>query len=406
MNAAKPLSLAPPGQRGITALAVVLAVAVALALTAAYASRVAWLELVASGNRVRAVQAAEAAESGLAWALARLNDDHPVDIACRPATSGPSFRERYQGAAAMPSCMLGDDGWSCRCPPVGASIEGTEAGTARQAFALRLGTAASAVATIESIGCSGPLAACLLPPGRGVPAGLHSARAWVDVARIPAIDVRPVAAITVRGALRLRGGPTVAHHGIGSGGLTLHGGAGVDPGDAALIGPPGAPPLSTIVAGDTALAGLDAAQFFASAFRMNVPAWRAQPAARQLACVSPCDQAIAQRLAAQGAPSLLWLDGGLHLDAATELGSPDRPVLLVVDGPVHLRGPVRIHGVLYLRTADWRDDAGADIHGALLAENDLLLSGPTRIEHDGRIVERLQGCCGTYARTPGSWRDF
>jgi hypothetical protein len=81
-------------------------------------------------------------------------------------------------------------------------------------------------------------------------------------------------------------------------------------------------------------------------------------------------------------------------------------VLLVVDGPVRLRGVVRLHGVLYLRAAEWRDDAGADIHGVLLAESDLLLSGPTRIEHDSGVLERLQACCGTYARVPGSWRDF
>jgi Tfp pilus assembly protein PilX len=393
-------------QRGIAALAVVLVVATALALTAAYASRVAWLELKASGNRVRAVQAAEAAESGLAWGLARFNDDRPVDNACRPAPSGPTFRERYQDASAMPSCVFSDGVWSCQCPPATGAVPATGAEAVHQAFALRLGSAASGVSTIEAIGCSGVIAACLLPPGPGVPAGIHVTRAWADVARIPAIDVRPVAAITVRGMLRLRDAPTVIHHRVASGGLTLHTGAAVDPGDAALVGPPGAPPLSTVVGGDAALASLDGAQFFASAFRMNRAAWRAQPAAQAVDCKSACDQTLAQRLAGQGAPSLVWLDGGLHLDGATELGSPERPVLLVIDGPVHLRGPVRIHGVLYLRSAEWRDNAGADIHGALLAENDLLLTGPSRIQHDSSIVERLHLCCGTYARVPGSWRDF
>lgn len=396
----------PSRQRGITTLAVVLAVATALALTAAYASRVAWLELKASGNRVRAAQSAEAAESGLAWALARLNDDRPVDDACRPAPSGSTFRERYQGAAAMPSCALGDGAWTCRCPLPGAPASTSEPAPVRQAFALRLGGAASGVAMIESTGCSGAIAACLRPREAGVPGGMHVARAWVDVARLPAIDVQPVAAITVRGTLRLRDGATAVHHGIASGGLTLHSGTDVDPGDATLIGPPGAPARSTIVGDDAALASLDAEQFFASTFRMNRAAWRAQPAARPLSCASPCDQALAQQLSAPGAPSLVWLDGGLHLDSATELGSAERPVLLVVDGAVHLRAPVRIHGVLYLRSAEWRDDGGAEIHGALLAENDLLLTGPSRIEHDANVVERLRLCCGTFARMPGSWRDF
>ena len=239
-----------------------------------------------------------------------------------------------------------------------------------------------------------------------MPAQTHVARAWTDVARIPAIDARPVAAITARGVLQLRGGPTVVHRSIASGGLTLHAGGRIEPGDATLAGPPGAPPHSTRVGDDTVLGLLDAAQFFASVFRMDKAAWRAQPAAQVLDCTTPCDDALAERLAPTGAPSLVWLDGGLRLNGAAELGSPGRPVLLVVDGAVHLRGPLRIYGVLYLRSADWRDEAGADIRGALLAENDLLLAGPTRIEHDAAVMERLQRCCGTYARMPGSWRDF
>lgn len=395
-----------PGPRGTATLTVVLVVAVVLALASAYASRVAWMELMASGNRVRAAQAAAAADSGLAWALARLNDERPVDPACRPAADGVAFRERYPGAAAMPSCSLADGVWSCRCPPVGLEGPPAEADAARQAFALRLGSAASGVTTIESTGCSGAIAACFAPSGAGASPGGQVARAWADVARLPAIDALPVAAITVRGTLRLRGGATVRHPRIASGGLTLHVGAQADPGDAALIGPPGAPPMSTVIAGDAVLASLTAAQFFASAFRMDAAAWRDQPAAQVLDCTASCDQGLAERLTPPGAPALMWLHGGLHLDGAAELGSPERPVLLVVDGPVHLRRTARIHGVLYLRGAEWRDDGGADIHGAVLAENDLLLAGPTRVEHDRAVIERLQSCCGSYARMPGSWRDF
>lgn len=397
---------AASGQSGAVALILVLVVGVALTLTATYALHVAWLELKASGNRMRAAQAAEAADSGLAWALARLNDERPVDAACRPAADGAAFRERYQGTPAMPSCSSIEGAWSCRCPPADGSSADLEADAARQAFALRLSSAASGVTTVESIGCSGAAAACRAPAGAGAPPATHVTRTWADVARIPAIDVRPVAAVTVRGSVQLRGEPTVVHHGIASGGLTLHAGAEADPGDARLIGPPGAPALSTIVGADAALASVDAAQFFASVFRMNRTTWQAQPVARFVTCTTPCDAEVSRRLAPPGSATLLWVDGGLRLDGATELGSPTRPVLLIVDGAVHLRGPARIHGVLYLRSAEWRDEAGATLHGALLAENDLRLSGPTRIEHDGAVIEHLQMCCGTWARVPGSWRDF
>lgn len=398
-------------ERGATSIGLVMVIAFAVSLASAYAARVVWRELQAADQRVRAVQAVEAAESALAWGTARLNDDRPLDETCLPVASGPSFRERSLGSAPVALCQHLDAAWTCRCPPPPVSAMspagGIPAGGISEAFALRVvAGAASAALGLEATGCSGAAAACLLPSDRPTPAGSNLARAWADVARLPALDARPVAAITARGRLQLKGSPTVVHQQIASGGFTLHAGADIDSADAALVGPPGTPGPTTVIAGDGTLAALTPAQFFASAFRMDAAAWQAQPAARTLACSEACDAALAQLVGAPGAPTLVWLDGGLHLDSATELGSAQRPVLFVVDGPVQLRTAVHIHGVLYLRSADWLDSAGATLQGAVLAEGDLRLEGLTRIEHDGAALLRLNDCCGSVARMPGSWRDF
>jgi len=390
----------PDRSKGAVALLLVLGVAAALLLTWAVAAQVLWQELKTSGQRTRAAQAAEAAESGLAWGLSMLNEGSPIDDDCQPADEGLAFRDRYLPAAAgtpSPSCRLADGVWSCRCPLPGAASPAT--GDGSQAFVLSLEGTDAAAATLQAIGCS--TASSCRPPFAGT-----VSRIWTEVERLPALDTLPVAAITARGALTLDGTPTVLHQGIASGAIALHAGGVVNIGVADVAGPPGAPVASIVVAGDPVLASLNAAQFFASSFRMDAAAWKAQPAARVLNCAQPCDDALLQRVGKHGAHPLVWLEGGLALASATELGSPQHPVLLVVDGPVRLRTPVQVHGLLYLRSPAWDDDAGASVHGALLAEHELRLAGATRVEHDAEVLQRLQGCCGSFARRPGSWRDF
>lgn len=393
----------PGRSKGAMALLLVLAVALALLLTWAVAARVLWSELKTAGHRTRAAQAFEAAESGLAWGLSMLNEGSPVDDDCRPSAEGLAFRERYLAAPAgtpSPSCRLSGGAWSCRCPSAGAaSPQADDAADGSQAFVLQVDGAASGPALLQAIGCSSP-PACEAPFAGTV------ARLWTEVERLPALDTLPVAAITARGALVLDDESTVLHLDIASGAIALHSGSTVAIGTADVAGPPGAPVASIVVAGDPVLASLSAAQFFASSFRMDAAAWKAQPGARVLDCEQPCDEALLQLVGPHAAHPLVWLEGGLTLASAAELGSPQHPVLLVVDGPVRLRTPVQVHGLLYLRSPTWEDDAGATVHGALLAEHDLALAGATRIEHDAQVLRRLHGCCGSFARRPGSWRDF
>ena len=70
---------------------------------------------------------------------------------------------------------------------------------------------------------------------------------------------------------------------------------------------------------------------------------------------------------------VVWHDGDLTINGGT-LGSPDRPVTLVVDGDVNMTGNVIVWGVVYMTGTDFA--AGTSkIFGTLVGENDITIRG-------------------------------
>lgn len=85
-------------EHGLAALAFVLVLLFTMSLALLWTGRSLIFEQRAAANQQRQAVAFAAAESGLGWAIARLNDARPIDAACQPSSSaqrGSSFRERY-----------------------------------------------------------------------------------------------------------------------------------------------------------------------------------------------------------------------------------------------------------------------------------------------------------------------
>ncbi|MBC7993858.1 MAG: hypothetical protein H7Z15_11515, partial [Rhizobacter sp.] len=212
------------------------------------------------------------------------------------------------------------------------------------------------------------------------------------------------AALTVRGSASFGTGAFGVHHtDPASGGLTLHSGADLPSLPLQLTSTPGTPASASVLASDPALAALAPQGLFASLFRMDKASWRAQPMVHELDCSNACDTTLAE---ATTRHQLVWLRGGLRLDTPVNLGTPQWPVLLVVDGPVALQAGVVIHGLIYGTHTSWLDTAGASIRGAVVLEDTLQASGGTQIHHHLDVLQALHQHTGSYARVSGSWRDF
>ncbi len=399
-------------QRGGATLTVALVLALLGLLSVGFVHRGLVFEQRTAANQQRASQAFEASEAGLEWALAMLNSNERVDDQCLPTDTvgANTFRERLAERAAssqamQAACAHASKGWVCHCPSSGAATRPT-AGAATAGFGLRLQADAHlSQVELQSSACIGTTASCAEGSEERPDAVTQT---QVVVARIPGLGLAPSAALTVRGDADLSGSFIGIHHTRADGsGVTVHAGGAIDTGTARLSSSPGAPAQASVLDLDPKLATLNSASLFANVFRLSRTAWREQPAAVRVDCETACDQALAQAIGSGVKNPLVWLNGGLHLSQPAMFGTPQRPVLLVVDGPVRFDAPVVIHGVVYGTSSQWADSgAGTQIHGAVLIDTLFAPGGNTDIHHDADVIERLRQHAGSFARVPGSWRDF
>lgn len=122
-------------QRGAVTLAITLALLAAMLITLWAANRNLLLEWRQSVNQAHAAAAFEAADAGLDWATAMLNDGARIGSDCRPSPlSAQSFREQqldttlasFTPRALRPACTRSAAGWSCTCAGSAVADAGSE----------------------------------------------------------------------------------------------------------------------------------------------------------------------------------------------------------------------------------------------------------------------------------------
>ena len=121
-------------QRGVAALIVTLMLFFAMVMTAVFVNRNLLVEQHSAVNHTRATQAFEAAEAGLQWAIAQLNNPQRLGADCMLSTAAgaSAFRARHLRADTrsgrfttaewsdagivsplQASCVRAADGWAC-----------------------------------------------------------------------------------------------------------------------------------------------------------------------------------------------------------------------------------------------------------------------------------------------------
>jgi len=419
-------------QRGAAALVVTMVLFFAMLLVAAFANRGLVFEQRASANQYRATQAFEAAEAGLEWALAELNNPQPLGADCRPSTApgAQTLRERLlrhdaaagghqpvtwnnggSASALQAACVRagGASGWACSCPATGYPAPDDSGGTvgagaARPAFVVQLAAGSQpGVLRLAATGCTSLAGAC--QPGSSAAATADAtARVQVALALVPGLATPPLAPLTVQGDVHI-GAASIGLHNpdAATGGTALHAGGASDASAARISTAPGASPLAALALNDARLNGRSGDALFASFFGIDKATWRSQAAVSRVSCNGNCAGAIAAAPAA-----LVYIDGDLTLEGPATLGTPDRPVLIVARGGATLRGALTVHGVLYAASLRWDDTpaTGTLLRGALISESGYTGNGTPDLFYDSAILERLRSQTGSFARLPGSWKDF
>jgi hypothetical protein len=409
----------------VAAVPVVLLLFFGLGVMLLYANRALIFEQRTAANQARATQALELAEAGLEWALAMLNLSESIDASCLPAASATdNFRDRlltFDAASGLitprtdpadadrllrATCAIVAGAPVCSCP--GSGLPSFAQGVQGPMYSVEFAAVAPAragVVRLTATGCTStgaaePDPACL--PGAS---GRADARAQVTVllARLPALATAPAAVVTLTGNFGPHGaGASVDLYNTDTGtrGITVHAGGTVE-----VTTVPGTPPLDTLLGSDPTLAALaaDPDALFTGYFNMSKAAWRA--AATRLTCGSDCAAQVQQAHAA-GA-QMIWIDGDAVLNSSTPLGSTARPLALVVDGQIELRGNTEFIGLIYATTWDLQGGGRTGVRGAAISEGSLSANGSADLYFDASVMLQLQqGGAGVFSRLPGSWRDF
>ena len=420
-------------QHGLATLVFTLMLVSLMLLAALFVNRHLLIEQRSAANQFRAVQAFEAAEAGLEWATAQLNNPQPLGPDCLVSTSrsATTFRDRQfridasSGQIVVPppasplqptraACVRsGDAGWSCACPldsldprdPRGSLTPPAGTATAPM-FAVDItpGTRPGVV-QLRSVGCTAP-AGCF---GDRLGTAEAAASVAVSLRLVPALRAAPAAAVTARGAIEFETGTRpltsmalpagfIAH----AGGAIRHDGGAIAATSGDTLG------QARFVEYDETLAATPPPQLFATIFGIGKWHWQQQPAATRIDCRGDCTRALRRLLESPAPPALLWIDGDVALDGPLAIGSPQRPVVLVSTGALSLRGAVQAHGVLYAASVAWHDAGapGALLRGAIVSESTFVSDTMAPLAVDTAVLATLRRTSGSFVRIAGSWRDF
>ena len=418
-------------QRGVAALAVTLLLFAVMCLVAAYANRGLLFEQRASANQYRAAQASEAAEAGIEWAIAQLNQPQRIDGQCLPSAdaSHTSFRERFvrsrvdtarlepttwtSGSAAValqPSCVRSAGGWSCSCPSNGLpSLDVVDADDSlpHPAFAVQFSAEAQpGLIRITSTGCSSAEGPCR-PGSTERPDA--SARLQVVLGLLPGLRVAPTAALTAQGSIDVGSAALGVHNlDVASGGITVRAGGSLIGSALRLTTAPGGAIGASVSTQDAALASIDSDRLFATHFGLDPASWLSHAAVQTIDCGSECTRRVAAAIDGVAANRMVSIPGDARLTGPVTLGSPAQPVVLVVNGTLTLSGDVTLYGLVYAADIRWDDSSSpqAQVRGALISASAYRCNGTPDLHYDAAVLRALQRHTGSYARVPGSWRDF
>ena len=107
--------------------------------------------------------------------------------------------------------------------------------------------------------------------------------------------------------------------------------------------------------------------------------------------------------------SLIWINqttGEAQINNNVTLGSPDQPVVLVVNGALRINGNVTVYGVIYVVTELRTGNGHVDVHGSFISEGNTTITGNINVNYDLAVFDNTQKNIGKHVKVSGSWKDY
>lgn len=409
-------------ERGAASIIVVALLLLVMAIVVAFANRSILFEQKTSANQYRAMLAFEAAEAGLAWAQAMLNEQKYIDTSCtiaaNPPTTNLRFKDRYlnfdttttevtpnpANPVTVASCAYNQTGgaMNCSCPVTGtapSAVAPTTTSGYTPGFSIAFTkNAVTGTVDITSHGCTSVInnATCT---------GDASATVRASLGQVSGLATPPASPLTARGNVSIGNAALgVINPDPNTNGVTINAGGDIDAVNARITTVPGTPPKSTLVGNDVSLRDQTEDGLFTTFFGMSKDAYKS------LSYVLPCTACTDTHLitAYNTGERQIWVPGTMTINANSIIGTPSDPFVMVVDGAVNISGNPQISAVIYSTAATWNSTGGGSalFRGAIISEGDYTGNGTPDYYYDPDVMKRIRSSTKSFAQVPGSWRDF
>lgn len=432
----------PRQQRGATTLVVSLILLFGMTLIAFFVNRSMLFEQKTSANQLRSTKAFEAAEAGIEWATAMLDDPRYINTSCTTTgTNTQSFRKMYlsydaatgftPASTARPGCSIstnaGTPTLNCSCPAAGAnpSLSSTTDPTFTVMFEpFNALTIASKMpgATPDQESVLVTSYGCTAADGRCVPGATNSADAYQKISVIlklrPAVRAVPAAAITTGGSLQLTSAASsVSNTDPGSNGILVNAGGGInttavpscngafkDFQNTSTL--PGTPWQNSMIANDASLSSLstNSDAMFESYFGTTLAQFKSDASTAILGTAS-CEDDYDKKFKI-GYRS--FYTECTTFSTQKDMGSSTDPVIFVTTGDLKFNGGANLYGLIYGDQATW-DGVGTgngSINGALIVRGNYCANANADYNYSADALKKIRGLTGSMVRIPGSWKDF
>lgn len=399
-------------ERGSATLGVMMALLFGMTLIVFFVNRSTLVEIKTSANQFRAAKAMEAAEAGQEWVLAQLNSISRVNATCVPIAppfgAASTFKKQYLDpdnnpatlaySGLTPGCIAAGGTWNCSCPTGTAAPSLAGTGSAFTVAFAPVG-ADPALVRVTSTGCA------------SWPCSETSGMAKVEqiLIFVPALQTPPAAPLTAKSNVNFGANAiTVTNTDPSTNGITINAGGTINGmvNSSTITTTPGTPPQNSLVGGDTSLSSLSDDQMFRTFFGRSKETFRDAPSTTRISCPSNCTQTLLNTV--EAGATTIWVTGDMDINSNAIFGGEASPIVLVVDGNIHLNGGLTIYGVVYSTDTEWNNTGGGNgtVLGAMIAEGSFVATGTPNPTYDPKVLQSLRGNNGHYVKVPGSWKDL
>lgn len=227
-------------------------------------------------------------------------------------------------------------------------------------------------------------------------------------ANVPFLDSKPAAGVIAKGAVSFGGNMTITN--TVNGNTILSGGAVSLTGSASTNTGSGGSDKHGLGAdvsqNDAALAALSDEQFFQKFFAQDMATTKSK--ADSLYQASGNVNYSSQLNGKEG--ELIWIEhssGEARINSNTTIGSPEKPVILIIDADLKMNGGLTIYGTVYV-TRNFINSGGGnlEVYGGLMVNGDLQSTGTPNVIYDESVLNKIQETIGKYTKLPGTWIDL